>query len=1279
MFYGRKTDSQRKNDISIVMEVEHSPIYPFDNYSQENHSFSNKSFVNERFNNHYTNSLSKSNPKCETTIQTGLNETTPNVHLLQSLMAYANSFQLDSSVGLSLHDNEYTNRKSCTRRRAQSHSFENTLSFRNKSFDDLSNNNNKRRPVASLKKRCLSTEEKLDNVTHRQHVSSTTDPQFCFSTIKMTPSLTQLPFDDHKNMTGGTSVEWGYLTDADLYVESYDFKTPANEYFNIPTTSHIDQSNKAYFQHLNALSNMTNTIPMMPDNESVTTIDNDLTCTNLPSPIRHKQQQVPSSSWITNIQQEHTNNSLESDTSSPIIIHRNTKDYVIKQDVAIRFLRPPTPPLSGPIIIREIREKSTRIPSPIIIQEGSVNSKTPSPIIFRERPPEPPEVKRTHIIYKHIPAKRSQRPPIIIERLPILPIRKPPPIVIEKWLPYPEQKRKVIYEKASPTSKKPRSKKFIIEYKNMNVIVDKVVRHIDGINKTDPTTYVKQHAGKLHSNDSLDELLENVVEVSNCTKMIFLNACYRNLNRVKTLHLSNREVIIALKRPTLFINRRYLHNNPLLKQQRPSLRRYKRYTLLTVIGVGVPLVYLIYTRKWFSFFNRKVFDNENENNSIESVSQDELDSLGNQTEQILNNELYSTDSFTFLVSIRLFFRTIKLVMIFTPVLIFYYVQLYLFPSLYDKWCTTLKHSFEYCGPCFIKLGQWMATRPDLFSAKFCEIFNQLHSNAPQHSTKETYKLLKENNINVNDKNQTNFLKSPLASGAIAQVYRCNVKNFDCIMKVRHPNVQREIYYDLKILNSLTSLLTKVISKKTFQWLNIEDNIQSFTKNMLLQTNLLIEAKNLEIFERNFEKYARNIRFPHLYKQLPLTKDILFQSYEDGLLLNDFVKQCQDQRIRKRLAYLGVNAFLKMLFVDNFVHADLHPGNILVRLEDEKVPLNSTLPPSRKEPVIILLDVGLISSLKRKDKKNFYDLFRCIVNYDGEQAAQLMMERAPNASMIDEQSKIGFRRDMSKLIEQVLNTPLKQLEVGIILKTVLDLGKQYQVKMDSNFTTIALGTIIIEGMGRQLDPDFDFVAAARPYLQKDFTLVQAYLNGLFKRNSMAAVNLKKDILIKLLALNRFNVDFQSSTGILTGISKVAKVGVLRLVSDKVVFVLCDKMFGGGVSMYTELEPNRFFDSYTMEGLSIESNEIYMEITFDDIVRAFKTAQNAKSFKIRLMKKNGAPCLTIDAEVTSISLTSRQLTCDIPIHLIARKNWNDFREPSMPNYEVRRIPIHLKYYT
>ncbi|CAF4534559.1 unnamed protein product [Rotaria socialis] len=360
---------------------------------------------------------------------------------------------------------------------------------------------------------------------------------------------------------------------------------------------------------------------------------------------------------------------------------------------------------------------------------------------------------------------------------------------------------------------------------------------------------------------------------------------------------------------------------------RPWYRRFWPLTIaFTVISAGVPIGYIIYRDSLLGqlWFNKAHGSEENFDENSESVAQSELDTLLSQTQQLLDAELYLNRSSAFIVPIRLFFRTIKLVLVFTPLILFYVFQDKFAPQYYEKWCFALKRSFEYCGPCFIKLGQWMATRPDLFSTQFCSIFNDLHSNAPIHTESETRKLLRKNNIDI-ESSPSNFLSKPIASGAIAQVYRCQIKNLDLIMKVRHPGVQNKIYYDLKILNILTRLLTKFVSKQAFKWLNIEDNIKSFTKNMLLQTNLMVETKNLRIFERNFEKYKSNICFPHVDPSLPSTKDILFETYENGQLLNAFMETCTDTKVRKKLAYLGVNAYLKMLFVDNFVRKETIPA------------------------------------------------------------------------------------------------------------------------------------------------------------------------------------------------------------------------------------------------------------------------------------------------------------------------------------------------------------------
>lgn len=102
-------------------------------------------------------------------------------------------------------------------------------------------------------------------------------------------------------------------------------------------------------------------------------------------------------------------------------------------------------------------------------------------------------------------------------------------------------------------------------------------------------------------------------------------------------------------------------------------------------------------------------------------------------------------------------------------------------------------------------------------------------------------------------------------------------------------------------------------------------------------------------------------------------------------------------------------------------------------------------------------------------------------------------------------------------------------------------------------------------------------------------------------------------------------------IIMGISKMAKSGVIRLTLDGFFLILGDKSLGSGVSLWIELDPRRFFDDYVMDGLSTLANEIYMEIMFEELLRALKPAQSARLLKLRLVKKQNSPCLTIDSEV------------------------------------------------
>uniref|UniRef100_A0A3Q4BUI4 Checkpoint protein n=1 Tax=Mola mola TaxID=94237 RepID=A0A3Q4BUI4_MOLML len=140
-----------------------------------------------------------------------------------------------------------------------------------------------------------------------------------------------------------------------------------------------------------------------------------------------------------------------------------------------------------------------------------------------------------------------------------------------------------------------------------------------------------------------------------------------------------------------------------------------------------------------------------------------------------------------------------------------------------------------------------------------------------------------------------------------------------------------------------------------------------------------------------------------------------------------------------------------------------------------------------------------------------------------------------------------------------------------------------------------------------------------------------------------------------------------TRVITTISKLTKTCVLRLTPDNLFFVLSGKVANGGVGMWCELPQANFFDEYQMEGVSSEDNEICLEVTPENLSRALKTIQCAKAVKVKLTRKH-CPCLTIAAELPTLSSTSRVVTHDVPVDVIPRRLWHEFKEPSMPDFDV-----------
>jgi len=228
-----------------------------------------------------------------------------------------------------------------------------------------------------------------------------------------------------------------------------------------------------------------------------------------------------------------------------------------------------------------------------------------------------------------------------------------------------------------------------------------------------------------------------------------------------------------------------------------------------------------------------------------------------------------------------------------------------------------------------------------------------------------------------------------------------------------------------------------------------------------------EAKNLMRFGQNFD-LDRHVVFPKVIENMT-TDEVLVETFEHGMSLNTYMRSYKDPLEHKRLAKIGLVSFLKMILVQNFIHADLHPGNILVRKNL-----------STNELQIVVLDAGFITELSDTDWNNFKQLFRCIVTGDGKKGAHLMVEHARQTKISDE-DRDKFASELDVLFREIRYKKMSDIEVGLFISRVLNTVRRYRVKIEANFATLIIATVILEGIGRQLDPEINILDESIPIL------------------------------------------------------------------------------------------------------------------------------------------------------------------------------------------------------
>jgi aarF domain-containing kinase len=307
-----------------------------------------------------------------------------------------------------------------------------------------------------------------------------------------------------------------------------------------------------------------------------------------------------------------------------------------------------------------------------------------------------------------------------------------------------------------------------------------------------------------------------------------------------------------------------------------------------------------------------------------------------------------------------------------------------------------------------------------------------------------------------------------------KVVNSNGEEQDVAVKVLHPNVRAPIDADLDLLRLAASLAEHVPGHwgGDLQWLNLDGMVEEFAELLNVQLDLSNEALHLEKFNKNFRNDPTVI-FPRLVEGFDATPDVLVETFEQGIPVQQFANEhADDTKMLKKMCLIGIRTICRMIFDHNFIHSDLHPGNILIQHKQGE------------EPKFVLLDVGMITEFNGDEYEMIVDILAAFVKSDGRRAGELMISDSNRRMMLTTDYQSANAEAFIKKIEH-LTTNDKQMKffqnIGGYIRYVCDAAATHHVKMNQAFASIALTVKVQEGVALSLDPSAKIWKTANPII------------------------------------------------------------------------------------------------------------------------------------------------------------------------------------------------------